>query len=254
MSARPEDEVSGGLSDTDAAEGRDRAPFADQPGDSPATERLEAEIEETRIGMSQTIDEIEERLHPRHLMEQAKDTVKDAAGDVAGRVAGRVRDNPVPVALLAMGLGWLFYYVQSSSRGPRVSGDGVLTSGRPSLGWAVRHNPGPALVAVAGVGWLLRNVLTRQSTPRATDRVQGRFDRLLQENPIEVGVAALAVGTAIGLSMPGTAFENEHVGAARDAFVDRAQHLTQDAVRKAKGVVKEAVKNVARGENPLASI
>jgi uncharacterized protein YprB with RNaseH-like and TPR domain len=42
------------------------------------TEQLRAEIEDTRADMSQTINEIQERLSPEHLMGQVKETVRDA--------------------------------------------------------------------------------------------------------------------------------------------------------------------------------
>jgi uncharacterized protein YjbJ (UPF0337 family) len=73
--------------------------------------------------MSQTIDEIQERLSPQHIAQQAKDTVRDAtigkattmvndASDSAkGFGAGiidTIKQNPVPAALAGFGIGWLF--------------------------------------------------------------------------------------------------------------------------------------------------
>ena len=49
------------------------------------TERLRAQIEETRTEMSETIDAIQDRLRPGRLMTDAKASVKEAT-------VGRVRD------------------------------------------------------------------------------------------------------------------------------------------------------------------
>jgi ElaB/YqjD/DUF883 family membrane-anchored ribosome-binding protein len=97
------------------------------PGAS-ETDEIKSEIERTRAEMSNTLGEIQERLSPDHLIQQAKDTVSEAAtGKVrnimhsasetaqmvaeetqyAGRnVASYVRSHPVQMALLAGGITW----------------------------------------------------------------------------------------------------------------------------------------------------
>jgi ElaB/YqjD/DUF883 family membrane-anchored ribosome-binding protein len=92
------------------------------------TAEIKSEIERTRVEMSETLGEIQERLRPDHLIQQAKDTVTEAAtGKVrnimysagetatmvadqtkyAGRnVADYVRNHPVQVAMLAGGVTW----------------------------------------------------------------------------------------------------------------------------------------------------
>src|SRR4029434_5872947 len=43
------------------------------------TDEIRGEIERTRVEMSETIGEIQDRLRPDHLLQQAKDGMKDAA-------------------------------------------------------------------------------------------------------------------------------------------------------------------------------
>src|SRR5215204_5094711 len=104
------------------------------------TEQLRADIEDTRAEMSQTINEIQERLSPEHLMGQVKETVREAtvgkvervmdkvggtisggtepALEVAGRAGTVIKEagtsvgnsvwrNPIPVALIGLGIGML---------------------------------------------------------------------------------------------------------------------------------------------------
>jgi ElaB/YqjD/DUF883 family membrane-anchored ribosome-binding protein len=52
---------------------------------SAGTAAIKSEIERTRVEMSETIGEIQDRLRPDHLLQQAKDGVREAA-------AGKVRD------------------------------------------------------------------------------------------------------------------------------------------------------------------
>jgi ElaB/YqjD/DUF883 family membrane-anchored ribosome-binding protein len=89
---------------------------------------IKSEIERTRIEMSETLGEIQERLRPDHLIQKAKETVTDAAtgkvrnimhsaGETATyvadqtRYAGRsaadyARTHPLQMALLAGGITW----------------------------------------------------------------------------------------------------------------------------------------------------
>src|SRR6185503_5897018 len=111
------------------------------------TEQLRAEIEDTRADMTQTINEIQERLSPEHLMGQAKEAVREAtigkvervvgqvgetlsemtepALQMAGRagnaikevgatVGNKIYNNPIPLALIGLGVGML---VMRSYRG-----------------------------------------------------------------------------------------------------------------------------------------
>src|ERR1041385_7628052 len=104
------------------------------------TEQLRADIEDTRADMSQTINEIQERLSPEHLVGQVKETVREAtigkvervmdkvgqtisgvaepAVEVAGMAGNAIKDagtsvgyslwrNPIPVALIGLGIGML---------------------------------------------------------------------------------------------------------------------------------------------------
>ena len=92
------------------------------------TAEIKHEIERTRVEMSETLGEIQERLRPDHLIQQAKDTVAEAAtgkvrnimhsaGETATVVAdqtryasrsaaGYVRMHPVQMALIAGGITW----------------------------------------------------------------------------------------------------------------------------------------------------
>lgn len=76
-------------------------------------EEIQEEIERTRGDMAGTIDAIERRLNPRQLMDQAVDTMRDLTSEDTN-VGRMVRDNPVPLALIGLGLGWLA--VSSMSR------------------------------------------------------------------------------------------------------------------------------------------
>jgi len=94
-----------------------------------SSEAIKADIEQKRNEMSHKINMIQERLDPNRLKEQAQETVRDAVSDGADAVVEYVRDNiggfgysvvdtikrnPLPTALIGIGLGWLLVKSYSS--------------------------------------------------------------------------------------------------------------------------------------------
>jgi len=147
-------------------------------------EQIRAEIEDTRAVMSQTINEIQERLSPEHLMGQAKEAVRDAtigkvesvvetvgetisevteparlmasrAGnaikEVGTTVADKMWKNPIPVTLIGLGVGMLV--MRNFSNGK------TTTAPRPSL---PNRRSNYALGDVGGVGAVGQTRQTRQ--------------------------------------------------------------------------------------------
>lgn len=120
-------------------------------------EQIRAEIEDTRAEMSQTINEIQERLSPEHLMGQVKETVREAtigkvervmetigevtepAREAMSRAGSTIKEagtsvgnsmwrNPIPFALIGLGVGMLW---MKSRRGNGYSDWSRSTSLRP---------------------------------------------------------------------------------------------------------------------------
>jgi len=78
---------------------------------------------------------------------------------------------------------------------------------------------------------------------RSRSRVN-RMGRTLQRNPVPFGLAALAVGTLLGLSLPATQTESRVMGDTRDRLFDNAQNLAHDVQQRAKDAVQEAASDL----------
>lgn len=87
-----------------------------------SSEEIKRNIEHTRHDMSEKIETIQQKLSPENLKAQAKDVMQDAVREGADTISeyirtnsnelGRsltdvVRRNPLPAALIGIGLGWL---------------------------------------------------------------------------------------------------------------------------------------------------
>lgn len=79
---------------------------------------IENEIERTRSELTDTLQAIERKLSPNRLMDEAMQTMRNVNFS-GSRVMDLARDNPIPLALVGLGLGWL---VLSTARGSSVRG------------------------------------------------------------------------------------------------------------------------------------
>ena len=82
-----------------------------------------------------------------------------------------------------------------------------------------------------------------ETTPSGEDVRQGarRAAGIAQENPLGLGIGALAAGFLAGLLIPSTRVEDERIGPMADEVKDRAREAGQQAVDHGK----EAVQDVA---------
>jgi Protein of unknown function (DUF3618) len=116
-------------------------------GNKPAAE-IESDIARTRANISETLDALERRLAPRHLLERGIDmvqnTLKGHGEEVGATVSDALRANPIPVALIGAGIGWL---VLSNTSYGRSGGRSALRYSR-SLGRSVTGALGSAAESV----------------------------------------------------------------------------------------------------------
>lgn len=241
-----------------------------QPPDADQTpEEIRDDIEDTRADMSETIDAIQERLSPDHLMGQAKESVREATigraeqmasdmGDTARQTGGgiieTIKQNPIPAALAAVGIGMLWRNRQSASQQssgtrhvrydqygrpvPRTYEDYERAESRGGAGQAVSQ-------AQERAGEMASQVQERTGewTSEVQHQMRGarsQLDRLIEENPLAVTVAALGLGAAVGLAIPGTQREREMMGPARDTVMEKAQDAAQQTMGKAQQVAESA--------------
>ena len=85
---------------------------------SQSMQDLEQDIEESRARLDATIDEIQSRLSLSGMMDEVMGTARgvpqiDTAFDAA---LGIVRKNPLPVLLIAAGVGWLLHRMANEPR------------------------------------------------------------------------------------------------------------------------------------------
>ena len=209
----------------------------------------------------------------------ATNTTETAKGFRAGLIE-TIKQNPMPAALTGLGLGWLMMnrsstpssgqaaYPSGSYGSYRSSGgyDGTTSDGGQNVAGKVADQAQETAGQVAGqvqetVGQVANQVQgaagqvvdqvqhTADQVQHQAQRVEDRFRLMLNQNPLPLGAAALAVGGAIGLALPGTRREQALMGEAREALGERVEETAQDALQKVQRVgeeVQETVKKEAR--------
>ncbi len=251
-------------------------------------EQIRAEIEDTRAEMSQTINEIQERLSPENVMDQVKEKVREAtvgkvervmnkvgetigevtepAREVVGRAGSVIKEtgksagdvvwrNPIPVALIGLGLGMLAMRAFRRGNGYNYEYDATPRSGvrrqnfsgaETEYGW---HETGNTSTGGLNQVKETASELAHRSTDaishlgtRAKDTASSigtRVEHMLRENPIAVGAVAVAAGTAVGLMLPTTRFENEYIGETSEKLMDKAQEVAREAIDKVQNAAEQ---------------
>lgn len=96
-------------------EERIRNPKARHNGER-TPEEIESEIAMTRAEMSDTLDAIQRKLSPGQILDQALAYVRSGPGEFTSNLTETIKQNPVPVALLGISLGWLMMAGRSGGR------------------------------------------------------------------------------------------------------------------------------------------
>ena len=237
------------------------------------TLELRGEIQKTRVELTETIDAIQERLQPGNIVAHATDRVKSAAtegvqdmAEIASHTAQQVSDytrgaasgmtnvfrqHPLPLALIGVGAAWMLLRSRRPSsseewmRGQAYNRhEDVLAMNQEGM---TRNRPDSA----SHLASQTRNYASKatQSMRRMARQRQHQLNHMVHENPLLVGIGALALGVAFGMAVPETETENEYLGDARDTVVDRARQMARDAANK----VQNAASGVADAAGKLAA-
>jgi ElaB/YqjD/DUF883 family membrane-anchored ribosome-binding protein len=256
------------------------------------TEKIESEIERTRSEMTGTLQALERRLSPNRLVDEAMASMRNINLSDS-HMMDLVRDNPIPLGLVGLGIGWL---VVSSLRAPPAGAEtadyaeetytGRLARGvRAAEEWAgygaggdgaaqraaeaaatTRERVGHMAGAVTDTAqeWSraaqsgAREVSRRmgdwtRSVGRQAGDFAGRTGDVFESNPMTVGLLALAAGIALGAALPKSRREAELWGSTATDILDSARESGRQALQRAGRVAQRAAQAVAEGGPQTAS-
>lgn len=250
-------------------------------------DEIQEEIERTRGEMASTLDAIERKLSPRQLMDQAVDTMRGIASDQS-RVGTVVRDNPIPLALIGLGLGWLAVSSLSSSRrrsadeeeaygsyesyeGVGMQGVGVAptvttawdspgTTASPTdySGYETGGDGQSALKQRANEASEQARQKVSQWSRTARSQASQAADRTweaYQEHPVTMGFLAMMMGAALGAIIPRSQTETEMIGAKARGALRQAREAAGNIAERAGQVAEKALETAReQGKEALREV
>lgn len=139
-------------------------------------EALRADIEQTRTQLSETLQAIQHKLSPGRLLDEALDRLGGkATAATTDYLDAVLPQNPLPVVLIGVGMGWLTLSYFDSVHSPGAAGQGYAAEVRRREQQQPLWLAGLGLVAGAALGSLLPST-------RPEDRWLGEYrDRLVEQ-------------------------------------------------------------------------
>lgn len=192
-----------------------------------------AEIDRTRDEMDRTLAAIEQRLTPGQLVDQGLDYLRrSGANEFVQNLGGAAKQNPMPVAVTAIGLAWLMAlgrqpaqqnYGATSSSGIRDKASGMMRSASDTLSSA--RGSMSDTMNTARDQW---------------QRARSGIDSLVNEQPLALGAIGLAIGAILGAAAPRTRLEEETMGEASRNLAEKAKEVGSQKLDQATQAAKQA--------------
>ena len=256
--------------------------------DHPSSSEIAHEAEDARAELAHTLDQLRENLKPNHVVEEVVGNARIGASTIVDELYGLARQHPFPALLIGAGCAMILgvsgrVATQSSRHLPKVGRvrfiDSTLTPqpvdrGRPAgdpivpgrssidMGRST-DTPSPVFAGSASTSALVssreRSAMTSfsRTMPKSGREATSRLAGVLHEQPLILAALGVAVGAAIGASLPGTDVEDEWLGgpsssvrhAAEDFAREEVDELRDAASRTADNLKKAASDRGFSGEN-----
>jgi ElaB/YqjD/DUF883 family membrane-anchored ribosome-binding protein len=188
-----------------------------------SSDRLCRDIASTRRRIEEDANALRSRISTRELFRPITDRVKGTLGEGGEKILEAFRENPIPLGLAGIGLGWLLLRdSMMMRRGAPASPSAESLDAMTDEAKEAAHQVGAAASHAASAvsekaGAVSERVagMARQARGAAKEGVRKTadfFTRTLEENPFALAVGAMAVGMVAGLLAPITRKEEETLG------------------------------------------
>jgi ElaB/YqjD/DUF883 family membrane-anchored ribosome-binding protein len=244
-----------------------------------STAQLESEAGRTRGRIEETLSELRDRLSPGSLTEELLGYASENGGaDFVRNLGRQVADNPLPVAVIGIGLGWLMVSQTLSSGGTRrkrvsfnerakrtdamtnferdrQTGTGGSTTDGSSEQSGVY---GRATEALGDARERASDMMdrARETTSGAYDRVSRSMSsamdsvssampntrsiaNFMQEEPMVLAGVGIALGAIIGAMIPSTDVEERYLGPTAEAAREQARAAAREQWERGKEMAAE---------------
>ena len=206
-----------------------------------SSEEVEREVEATRGQIDRTVEALKDKMQPKELFDEATRIMGGASNKALTTVVEQARENPIPIALIGVGIAWWALSQKKRSSYDPYSGagyyetyegyeedgslkrkitrrvSGAVDVAKTKLSTAKERVSGAvdsARTSAADGTFQAKgrvSQFTSEAQMRADEvrrRAQARVQETMDTEPLILGAIGLAVGAAIGASIPATRTEN----------------------------------------------
>ena len=233
------------------------------------SQEVEAEVEASRNDLDRNVEALKQKMTPGQLFDEAARLMGGTGQQVASKFADQAKENPMPLAVMGLGLAWLMMsnnrrsttfgagdrgYGLSEPRSfgttPYEDASGGFAEGLKEKAQTLGHKAHDVASGVqdklagardsvastrhaAGekLGSLAGSV--RERAGYVGHQAQRTFSDTLESEPLLLAGIGLFVGAAIGVSLPHTDAEDRLLGGARDRIVGKGKDMAQTGLEKA---------------------
>ncbi|SDI87400.1 Protein of unknown function [Pseudomonas flavescens] len=189
---------------------------------------LEQEIDQQRSRIDALIDDVEARLTPQRLIDQALAYGRESGGlEMAERLGQTLKSNPVPVAMTAIGLAWLA--VEQARGRAQPAADFTEDADHESLADAIREARQSLHQGSQTARQKLHDLADgAESVKSQIKQGADKLNLALHRRPWAFAAAGLALGAVIGVIGTGRKRQVE-VGTYEAAHLaDAVDHLDEE--------------------------
>ena len=232
---------------------------------------LEREVEDARGRVDRTVEALKDKMQPKELFDEATKMMGQTSNKVLSTAVEQLRENPIPIALIGLGVAWLAisqtrrasagagypegYYptyegydeeeglrakVKTKAEAAKAKLTDTAEQAKRKLAAAQSH-AGDGLATARGKAGEYAHV-AQEKAGEYGRYARRRFDETLDQEPLVIGAIGLAVGAAIGAALPASPVERRYFGPARSKAAEAAKASigqVKDVAQRAYGQVKD---------------
>jgi len=231
---------------------------------------LEREAEAARSRMSETAETLQRKLSPGQLLDEFGTYFKNSDGSIAlENLKTQVRDNPLPLALVGVGLAWLFMgggpkadtlrdkmsgtaaYPDSGQSWPSYESSAFPSDETSSEGAASAALDSATEHARSAGQWASDTGRQASTQVRqAGSRAQQVLNDTLNQEPLIIGALGMAVGAAIGAMLPASKVEEDILAPYGTAARESAMGAINSGLEQARSAVSESAQPGDEADSP----
>lgn len=208
-------------------------------------DQVSREIESTRRRIEQRADALRDRMSPRELIRPLTDRLKNTLGEGGEKILDVFRDNPLPITLVGVGLGWLLLK-DTRSAAPREAGfraadvAGGAKEAAHHVGEMASHAASAVSEKISSVSEKVGGMSEKvggmaqrasQAAKKGATSTADWFATTLEQNPLALAIGTLALGMVAGILIPASEKEEDTVGKLGEKAAEAALEKTSEAVQ-----------------------